>query len=137
MNPEQIALIALRVSTPEQLKNFSIETQRQRCVAYAEQHSYIVPSDGIAIDDETGATLYRDDFGMILRRLRAGEAKHLIVFVLDRLTREPADFLHASRPTSYHCAKSCTRWVSPSTSRVRIARFPRIRWTTCPMIFAW
>jgi site-specific DNA recombinase len=93
MNPSQIALIALRVSTPEQLKNFSIETQRQRCLAYAEQHHYAVPTDGIAIDDETGATLYRDDFGMILHRLRGGEAKHLIVFVLDRLTREPADFL--------------------------------------------
>lgn len=87
------ALIALRVSTPEQLKNFSIPTQRQRCLDYAKQHGFFVPADGIAIDDETGATLYRDDFSKILRRLRAGEAKHLIVFVLDRLTREPTDWM--------------------------------------------
>lgn len=93
MTPETTALIALRVSTPEQLKNFSIDTQRRRCVEYAEQHRYFVPADGIAIDDETGATMQRDDFKKIQRRLRSGEAKHLIVFVLDRLTREPADFL--------------------------------------------
>jgi site-specific DNA recombinase len=93
MTPDSTALIALRVSTPEQLKNYSIPTQLQRCQTYAEQHGLWAPPDGIAIDDETGATLHRDDFSAILRRLRAGEAKHLIVFVLDRLTREPADFL--------------------------------------------
>jgi DNA invertase Pin-like site-specific DNA recombinase len=93
MIADTTALIALSVSTLEQLKNFSIETQRQRCVDYATRHNYFVLHDGIAIDDETGATLYRDDFARILRRLRADESKHLIVFVLDRSTREPADFL--------------------------------------------
>jgi site-specific DNA recombinase len=96
-HPEKMALIVLRVSTPEQLKGFSIETQKQYCLDRASEQQLSVPDDGIYVRDETGTTLERADIQHALDRLRRGEAKHLIIFALDRLTRAPEDFLPLRR----------------------------------------
>jgi DNA invertase Pin-like site-specific DNA recombinase len=97
MHPEKMALVVLRVSTPEQLKGFSIETQKQYCLERAQEQQLSVPNDGIYVRDETGTTLERADIQHALDRLRRGEAKHLIIFALDRLTRAPEDFLPLRR----------------------------------------
>jgi site-specific DNA recombinase len=97
LHPEKMALIVLRVSTPEQLKGFSIDTQKQYCLDRATEQQLSIPDDGIYIRDETGTTLERADIQHALDRLRRGEAKHLIIFALDRLTRAPEDFLPLRR----------------------------------------
>lgn len=97
MTPDMLGIIALRVSTPEQLKNYSVETQLQWCRDQAAAHNIVVPEGNIYIDDETGATLQRANIQQALDRLMHGEAKHLIVFDMSRLTRAPEDFLPLRR----------------------------------------
>lgn len=80
-----------RVSTPEQRQNASIDTQLAANAHYAHAHGLTIAAE--FADEVSGATLDRPGATELLRRVRAGEVRHIIVYTLDRLTREPADFL--------------------------------------------
>lgn len=84
-----------RVSTPEQRKNASIDTQLAANAAYAAQNGLIIIDE--FIDEASGASLNRSGVNEMLERVRAGEVQHIIIYSLDRLTREPADFLPLRR----------------------------------------
>jgi DNA invertase Pin-like site-specific DNA recombinase len=86
-----LAYSLARVSTPEQRRNASIATQLAANAAYAEARGLTIAQE--FAEEESGATLDRAGVAELLRKVRAGEAAHIIVYSLDRLTREPADFL--------------------------------------------
>ncbi len=83
------ALILARVSTGEQLKGQSINTQLAANREYAARQDLNVVAE--IVHDESGAVLERDGLDEVRARVRRGEAQHVIVYCLDRLTREPAD----------------------------------------------
>jgi len=80
------ALIYLRVSSQEQARGWSLETQRVACEAYAAEHGYAVV--GVYQDVETGATVERGGFQDLMRAIRVGDATILIVYQTDRLHRD-------------------------------------------------
>jgi site-specific DNA recombinase len=82
------ALIYARVSSAEQAKGWSPETQLESCRKYAAQHGMTVV--GIYTDTETGAILERDGYQSMMRAIRAGEASIVIVHQTDRLHRDLA-----------------------------------------------
>jgi DNA invertase Pin-like site-specific DNA recombinase len=86
-----LAFSLARVSTPEQRHNASISTQLAANQTYAAARGLTIEAE--FAEEESGATLDRAGTAELLRRVRAGEVRHIIVYSLDRLTREPADFL--------------------------------------------
>ena len=86
---EQIAaLIYIRVSSTEQAKGWSPDTQRAACHAYAELHGMTVA--GVYEDVETGSIVERVGFQQMMRAIREGKATRVIVFQTDRLHRDLA-----------------------------------------------
>ena len=72
----KIAAIYARVSTADQAdKGFSLDAQRDACLAFAQQHGYHVPQEYIFRDDMSGTILYRPQ----LTQLRA-----LVAQITDR-----------------------------------------------------
>jgi site-specific DNA recombinase len=91
---EKCAAIYARVSTADQAdKGYSLNSQRDACLAFAQQHGYHVPPEYIFRDDMSGTVLYRPQ----LTQLRALVAQHLIqaviVYDADRLSRSMAHTL--------------------------------------------
>jgi site-specific DNA recombinase len=91
---EKCAAIYARVSTADQAdKGYSLNSQRDACLAFAQQHGYHVPPEYIFRDDMSGTVLYRPQ----LTQLRALVAQHLIqaviVYDADRLSRSLAHTL--------------------------------------------
>jgi site-specific DNA recombinase len=87
-SPEKYAAIYARVSTADQAdKGFSLDSQRDACLAFAQQHGYHVPQEYIFRDDMSGTVLNRPQ----LTQMRALVAQHLIqaviVYDADRLSR--------------------------------------------------
>ena len=87
----QNAFSCARVSTEDQRHNASISTQLAANQTYAHAHALTIVQE--FVDEYTGATLDRPGMTELLRRIRAGEVQHIIVYSLDRLTRDPGDFL--------------------------------------------
>lgn len=106
-----------RVSTSDQLLNASIATQLAGNQTYAQAHALTITAE--FAEDYTGATLDRPGTAEMLRRVRAGEVQHIIVYSLDRLTRDPADFLplrkelHARGVTIHIAREDRTLSVDP------------------------
>lgn len=82
------ALVYARVSSAEQAKGWSPETQLEACRAYAAQHGMHIV--GEYQDAETGTTLERDGFQRMMQAIRAGETAIVIVYQTDRLHRDLA-----------------------------------------------
>jgi site-specific DNA recombinase len=81
----------IRVSTKRQGRAWSLPGQHAAIQEYAAR----VGIDLIAVysDDETGVTLERTELSDALRRLRNGEASALVVYSLDRLSRNRPQIL--------------------------------------------
>lgn len=82
------ALIYIRVSSTEQAKGWSPDTQRAACYAYAEQYGMVVVD--VFEDVETGSIIERAGFQQLMQAIRAGKAPRVIVFQTDRLHRDLA-----------------------------------------------
>lgn len=80
------AIILTRVSSAEQARGWSLETQRDRCREYAAAHGLAVVAE--YADVETGATTERAGFQQAMADIRAGRAEALIVYQTDRLHRD-------------------------------------------------
>lgn len=91
-----LSLVALycRVSTDEQAqRGYSIDNQRDRLVAYC--HSQGWDHYELYIDDGyTGTNLNRPALQRLLSDVRRGQAKIVVVYKLDRLSRRQRDVLH-------------------------------------------
>lgn len=85
------AAIYIRVSTAYQIDKDSLPMQRKMCIAYCELHGldYIVFEDaGVSAKSEKRPA-YQD----MMQRFREGEFSHLIVYKLDRISRNLIDFM--------------------------------------------
>ena len=85
------AVLYTRVSTDEQAKGYSLESQMERCRAYASEHDFSIV--GEFQDDFTGAVPIeaRPEGSKAFKMLNNGEADVLIVYTMDRLVRPPED----------------------------------------------
>ena len=79
--------IYLRVSSRQQQEGTSLETQEERCRAYAHQHDYTVV--GTWTDIHTGAELYERRGLSDLRELvRTGQVDVILAYAVDRFSRD-------------------------------------------------
>ena len=82
----------VRVSTENQLENYSIDEQTKRLKAYCLSKGWTVLkvyTDG----GYSGGNLNRPALNMMLQDLRAGLAQVVVVYKLDRLSRSQKDTL--------------------------------------------
>lgn len=87
------AIIYIRVSTSEQEKyGTSLEKQREKCIAYALEHSFSVVAE-VFQDDYSGATPIesRPAGARAYAMLKDGLADTLIAFSVDRIVRPPEE----------------------------------------------
>lgn len=82
-----------RVSTEGQVnEGVSLEMQRTRIAAHCVAAG--LELGGVLVDEgASGKTLDRPAFAALLEKVRAGEVSHLVVYKLDRLTRNVRDLL--------------------------------------------
>lgn len=81
------ALIYCRVSSEVQGEGYSLPTQLEACKAYAEERGYHVVQ--VLEDMYTGTVLDRPSIKELLELLRRHEGNVVLVYDLDRLTRDP------------------------------------------------
>ncbi|MCS6840109.1 MAG: recombinase family protein [Roseiflexus sp.] len=82
------AIIYVRVSSDDQQDNNSLHTQREACLRYAMNHGMDVID--VQEDVMSGAVLDRPGLTAARQALRSGEAQALIVYSMDRLSRNSA-----------------------------------------------
>lgn len=91
LNKQKVA-IYIRVSTQYQIDKDSLEVQRRELIAYAEMvlgitDYYIFEDAGFSAKDTK-----RPAFQMMMNRIRMGEFTHLLVWKIDRISRNLLDF---------------------------------------------
>jgi site-specific DNA recombinase len=79
------AVIYVRVSTEEQTKGYSLQTQEERCREYAEQKGYTVVER--FLDSQSGEDLNRPDLNRLFAYVVEHPVQVLIVYDTDRLSR--------------------------------------------------
>src|SRR5512143_864673 len=84
----KLAAIYSRVSTDEQAKGYSLQTQIDACQAYAKEHRYTVVET--FTDDYTGAALDRPALNQLRDYMAHNPLEVVIVYDLDRLARKSA-----------------------------------------------
>ncbi|WP_110928384.1 recombinase family protein [Bacillus massiliglaciei] len=84
------AALYIRVSTQEQIENYSIEVQRERLEAYCKAKNWEV-QDFYIDGGFSGSTLERPDLQRMLKNLKEIDA--VVVYKLDRLSRSQKDTL--------------------------------------------
>ena len=85
------AAIYTRVSTSYQVDKDSLPLQRKLCKSFCETHELeyeLFEDAGLSAKSEK-----RPAYQEMLRRIRAGEFSHLIVYKLDRISRNLLDFM--------------------------------------------
>ncbi|PYJ98013.1 MAG: hypothetical protein DME23_13160, partial [Verrucomicrobia bacterium] len=88
------AVIYVRVSTADQVQNFSLATQEKACREYCARHSFDV--DKIFVEQGASAkTANRTEFQKMLAYLREskGRVKWLVVYAVNRFARNSHDHL--------------------------------------------
>lgn len=85
------AAIYIRVSTAYQVDKDSLPLQRKMCQSYCEMHGL----DYVIFEDAgfTAKTEKRPAYQEMIQRFRNGEFSHLIVYKLDRISRNLLDFM--------------------------------------------
>lgn len=66
---------------------FSIKTQHDRILEYAARHDLVVPPDMMLSETHTGAVIDRPQLNKLRQFVREGEARDVIVYSCDRLSR--------------------------------------------------
>jgi site-specific DNA recombinase len=83
---QQKAIIYARVSTEDQLDNYSIDTQITECQRVADSaHLRVID---VIYDDISGVSVDRPGMGRVLERAKAGEFHVLLCYSLDRFARD-------------------------------------------------
>ncbi len=89
------AVIYARVSTDEQGKGYSLQTQVESCRKYCQDNGYAVV--GVFTDEYTGTELDRPGLNELRKLVQAGHADRVVVHDLDRLARNVYFQLHLER----------------------------------------
>ena len=84
----KLAAIYSRVSTDEQTRGYSLQTQLEACHAYAKDHRYAVVAE--FSDDYTGAAIDRPGLNKLRDYIYGNPLDVVIVYDLDRLARKSA-----------------------------------------------
>lgn len=86
------AAIYIRVSTQWQVDKDSLQVQRRELIAYAEMVLGI--TDCVVFEDPgySAKNTDRPDYQAMMERLRTGEFSHLLVWKIDRISRNLLDF---------------------------------------------
>lgn len=87
-------VIYTRVSSKEQVSNLSLETQRERCEAHAQQQGWVV--DAVFVEEgESAKSADRTELQRLLTYCRANRARiqYLLVYSLSRFARNTQDHL--------------------------------------------
>jgi DNA invertase Pin-like site-specific DNA recombinase len=87
----------VRVSRKIQADGYSPETQRAQIRQVAHRHGYLLAEDAILEDHERGAKITRKGYQEVIRRVRAGTAHAVFVFMFDRWGRDGAEWLARAR----------------------------------------
>jgi site-specific DNA recombinase len=82
------AAIYSRVSTDDQTKGYSPQTQVETCLKYAQEHGYAVPGEYIFMEHYTGASLERPELNRLRQLAASGAIAAVFVLDLDRLSRK-------------------------------------------------
>ena len=82
------AAIYTRVSTDEQTKGYSLNTQVDACLRYAEEHEYKIIET--YKEDYSGATLDRPELDKLRDAISTNQIDVVIVYDIDRLARKNA-----------------------------------------------
>lgn len=125
--PQMIAAIYIRVSSEQQEKGLSLETQLERCIEYCREHDYMVDEQYIYREVMTGV-VYRER--PELTELRSAAKKHqfqvVVVYELDRFARDPIHQAIVKDELEYYGVKlECVRRVlddSPEGQLVQYAQ---------------
>lgn len=91
----------IRVSTEDQTE-FSPDAQRNRCQQHAISNA-LGPVTFIADEGRSGKDLNRPGMARLIERVEADEVAHVIVWRLDRLSRDSADLSRLIRLLDKHC----------------------------------
>lgn len=86
------AALYVRVSTHHQIDKDSLPFQRQELVNYAK---YALNIENVEIFEDAGYSAKNTDrpkYQEMMKRIRAGEFTHLIVWKIDRISRNLKDF---------------------------------------------
>jgi site-specific DNA recombinase len=98
------AAIYCRVSTETQeVDGTSLETQLEECRNYCKSKNYRVIREYQEI--KSGLTLDRPILNKVRELIRNGEVERVVVFALDRLTRDPRQGVHLFEELEDHNAK--------------------------------
>lgn len=89
--PRKVAIYT-RVSTTMQADQYSLPMQRKDLIAYSELILGIADYEVFEDAGYSGKNTDRPAFQEMLRRLRAGEFSHLLVWKIDRISRNLLDF---------------------------------------------
>ena len=84
----KLAAIYSRVSTDEQTKGYSLQTQVDACHSYAQDRKYAVVE--VFSDDYTGAAIDRPGLNKLRDYMYSNPLDVVIVYDLDRLARKSA-----------------------------------------------
>lgn len=88
------AAIYTRVSTENQEREgTSLDSQLEACLKLAEDRGYEVPREFILSETYSGSSLDRPKLNEMRRWVRDSEVDAIIVYTLDRLSRDPVHFI--------------------------------------------
>ena len=96
------ALIYLRVSTEDQGRMYGLPSQRAACLKLAKEKGWAVIKE--IVDDVTGSDTRRPGLTELRRLVAAGECEIVLVYNVDRLSRDLADLLNLTRELQQHAA---------------------------------
>ncbi len=82
--------IYVRVSGEHQKEGYSLEDQLEKCLAFCQDHGWIVKPEHIYIEVKT-ASVYRErpKLNELRQASRRGEFQQLVMYKLDRFSRDP------------------------------------------------
>lgn len=110
------AAIYARISSPNQKSNYSINEQITQCRNFIKQREWITKY--IFFDEESGKTINRPKFQLMLQKAQLGFFDVIVFWKLDRLCRSLVDLVNIERLLRrYNVAlSSVTEFVDTTTS---------------------
>ena len=95
-NKVVFAAIYARTSSPNQKSNYSIEGQVNQCWSYCQQRGWVVRY--VFIDEcQSGGTIERPKFQLMLEKAKNGEIDVIVFWKLDRFCRSLVDLVNIER----------------------------------------
>ncbi|MFZ5815063.1 MAG: recombinase family protein [Bacillota bacterium] len=84
--------IYIRWSTEDQGNGTTLQVQQEACMAYCDRQGWCVSEELIFVDDGySGGNLHRPALERLRERVRSGEVDRIVVYRMDRLSRDLAD----------------------------------------------